>query len=283
MVARSFHAQLFLGRMQFANGSKMRVLMMVRILQRGIRRLILCFGDVGYSANIRLGVHRKPTPNWRGRRCDGAVSHHGPYRFVLAMSVVCSLSVSGCSPGITEKERDAVAPPAVEQGGYKIGVDDRVQVSVWRNPDLSVIVPVRPDGMISVPLIGDVQAGGKTAPELASVVKEKLAVYVRDPNVTVIVTELRSHEYLSRVRVTGAVRVPRSAQYRQGMTVVDAVLEAGGLNDFAAPNRTKLYRTVDGKPKVYSIDLGDILNNGKLETNMKLFPGDVISVPERLF
>ena len=137
--------------------------------------------------------------------------------------------------------------------------------------------------MISVPLIGDVLAGGKTAPELAAVVKEKLAVYIRDPNVTVIVTELRSHEYLSRVRVTGAVRTPRTAQYRQGMTVVDAVLEAGGLNDFAAPNRTKLYRTVDGKSKVYPIDLGDILNSGKLETNMKLFPGDVIAVPERLF
>lgn len=206
-----------------------------------------------------------------------------PYRFVLAVSAVVSLSVAGCAPGITEKERDAEAPPAVEQGGYKIGVDDRVQVSVWRNQELSVTVPVRPDGMISVPLIGDVLAGGKTAPELAAVVKEKLAVYIRDPNVTVIVTELRSHEYLSRVRVTGAVRTPRTAQYRQGMTVVDAVLEAGGLNDFAAPNRTKLYRTVDGKSKVYPIDLGDILNSGKLETNMKLFPGDVIAVPERLF
>lgn len=184
---------------------------------------------------------------------------------------------------MSTQERDAEAPSAVEPGGYKIGVDDRIQVSVWRNPELTVTVPVRPDGMISVPLIGDVLAGGKTAPELASIVKEKLSVYVRDPTVTVIVTDLRSHEYLSRIRVTGAVRTPRSSQYRQGMTVVDAVLEAGGLNDFAAPNRTKLYRTIDGKPKVYSIELGDILNSGKLETNMKLFPGDVIAIPERLF
>lgn len=137
--------------------------------------------------------------------------------------------------------------------------------------------------MISVPLIGDVQAGGKTATELAADVKQKLAIYIRDPNVTIIITELRSHEFLSRVRVTGAVRTPRSTQYRQGMTVVDAVLEAGGLNDFASPNNTKLYRTVDGKTKVYSIELGGILNSGKLETNMKLFPGDVIAVPERLF
>lgn len=196
---------------------------------------------------------------------------------------VCGVILAGCATAMSEKVRDADAPSAVEQGGYKIGVDDRVQVSVWRNPDLSVTVPVRPDGMISVPLIGDVQAGGKTTSELSAAVKAKLSLYIRDPSVTIIITELRSHEYLSRVRVTGAVRTARSTQYRQGMTVVDAVLDAGGLNEFAAPNRAKLYRTSEGKTKVYSIKLGDILNNGKLETNMKLFPGDVISIPERLF
>lgn len=204
-------------------------------------------------------------------------------RWSLMLGLVCSMALVGCASSMSENVRDAVAPSAVEQGGYKIGVDDRVQVSVWRNPDLSVIVPVRPDGMISVPLIGDVQAGGKTTSELSALVKAKLSLYVRDPSVTIIVTELHSHEYLSRVRVTGAVRTARSAQYRQGMTVVDAILEAGGLNDFAAPNRTKLYRSAEGKTNVYSIKLGDILNSGKLETNMKLFPGDVISVPERLF
>jgi polysaccharide export outer membrane protein len=184
---------------------------------------------------------------------------------------------------MSDKERNAEAPPAVDKGGYKIGVDDRVQVNVWRNPDLSVIVPVRPDGMISVPLIGDVLAEGKKATELAVTVKEKLSLYIRDPSVTIIITELRSHEYLSRVRVTGAVLTPRSTQYRQGMTVVDAILDAGGLNDFAAPNRTKLYRTVDGITKIFSIELGDIMSSGKLETNMKLFPGDMITVPERRF
>lgn len=201
----------------------------------------------------------------------------------FVMTLACGLALAGCASSISERVRDAEAPPAVEQGGYKIGVDDRVQVSVWRNPDLSVTVPVRPDGMISVPLIGDVQAGGKTTSELAASVKAKLSMYVRDPSVTIIVTELRSHEYLSRVRVTGAVRTARSSQYRQGMTVVDAVLDAGGLNDFAAPNRTKLYRVSEGKTKIYAIKLGDILNSGKLETNMKLFPGDVIAIPERLF
>lgn len=189
----------------------------------------------------------------------------------------------------------ATPPPAVEQGNkfasyvegdYKIGVDDRVQVTVWRNPELSVTVPVRPDGKISVPLIGDVQAGGQTPEQVAATIRQKLSAYIREPNVAVILTDLRSHEFLSRVRVTGAVRTPRSLTYRQGMTVLDAVLEAGGINDFAAPNRTKLYRKEKDKEKpktdVYSVDLGDILNKGKLETNYPLLPGDVITVPERL-
>jgi polysaccharide export outer membrane protein len=247
------------------------------------RNLVSCSRDTGGGFE-----YRQTDQSWRssglrscGWRCAGSISGRAIY-LVAMLGIVFSFLLAGCA-GMGMQEQNAQVPPAVETGTYKIGVDDRIQVSVWRNQELSVIVPVRPDGMISVPLIGDVLAGGKTAPELAADVKEKLAVYVRDPTVTVIVTELRSHEYLSRVRVTGAVRTPRSAQYRQGMTVVDAVLEAGGLNDFAAPNRTKLYRTVDGKPKTYKIDLGDILNSGKLETNMKLFPGDVIAVPERLF
>lgn len=166
---------------------------------------------------------------------------------------------------------------------YHIGVDDRVQVSVWRNPELSTAGPVRPDGKITVPLIGDVEAGGRTPSEVAESIKKQLSVYIRDPNVAVIITELRSHEFLSRVRVTGAVRTPRSFPYRQGMTVLDAVLEAGGVNDFASPNRTKLYRKTKDKIDVYEIELGDILNKGQLQTNLPLRPGDVVTVPERLF
>src|SRR5712691_10372265 len=166
---------------------------------------------------------------------------------------------------------------------YRIGADDRVQVTVWRNPELSVTAPVRPDGKISVPLIGDVEAGGRTPSEVAESIKKQLGVYIRDPNVAVIITELRSHEFLSRVRVTGAVRTPKSVPYRQGMTVLDVVLEAGGANDFASPNRTKLYRKGKEKTEVFEIELGDILNKGRLETNLLLRPGDVITVPERLF
>lgn len=177
----------------------------------------------------------------------------------------------------------ASGPASLMQGTYRIGVDDGLQVSVWRNPDLSVQVPVRPDGMISVPLIGDVKVGGMTPEQVARSIRERLSSYIRDPNVTVIVTNLRSHEFLSRIRITGAVRTPKSMPYRQGMTVLDAVLEAGGVNDFAAPNRTKLYRREKGKTHVFEIELGDILNDGKLATNALLQPGDVITVPERIF
>lgn len=167
---------------------------------------------------------------------------------------------------------------------YLIGVDDRVQVSVWRNPDLSVTVPVRPDGMISIPLVGDIQAGGLSAERVAADITKKLSLYVRDPHVAVILTELRSHEYISRVRITGSVRNPISLPFRQGMTVLDAVLAAGGIDEFASPNGTKVYRkSKNGSPEIIKIRLGKILTSGKLETNYKLVPGDVITVPERLF
>ena len=191
----------------------------------------------------------------------------------------------GCEdmPRVPEPADDTAQLFASIEGSYRIGVDDRVQIAVWRNPELSVTAPVRPDGKISVPIIGDVEVGGRTPSEVAEVIKKRLSEYVRDPYVAVILTELRSHEFLSRVRVTGAVRTPRSMPHRQGMTVLDAVLEAGGVNDFASPNRTKLYRKVKDKTNVFEVDLGDILKKGRLETNYQLRPGDVVTVPERLF
>lgn len=166
---------------------------------------------------------------------------------------------------------------------YRIGVDDTISINVWKNPELSVQVPVRPDGMVSMPLIGDVRAGGLTPEEVASSIQQKLRVYIRDPRVAVIVTDLVSHEYLSRVRVTGAVVAPSSIPYRQGMTVLDVVLEAGGITEFASANGTKLYRKENGETKIYKIRLKDILNKGKLETNLSLMPGDVVTIPESVF
>lgn len=208
--------------------------------------------------------------------------------------------VTACSTPspIVKPNSNNLAKAGPVNDGYKIGVDDQVQVSVWRNPDLSITAPVRPDGKISVPLIGDVQAGGLAPEEVATDIEKKLTYYIRDPKVAVIVSELKSHEFLTRVRVTGAVRTPKTLQYRQGMTVLDAILEAGSVNEFAAPNRTKVHRKLDPKSepkldaksegkskktKVIPIKLNDILTDGNLSTNIELNPGDVITVPERLF
>ena len=200
--------------------------------------------------------------------------------------LISALSVAACAglEEVVEPGQTGAAPQVAKpDGDYRIGVDDRVQVTVWRNPELSVTAPVRPDGKISVPIIGDVAVGGHTPTEVAEDIKKRLSAYIREPSVVVILTELRSHEFLTRVRVTGAVRNQRSIPHRQGMTVLDAVLEAGGVNEFASPNRSKLYRKARDKTEVFSIELGDILNKGRLETNLLLRPGDVITVPERLF
>lgn len=167
--------------------------------------------------------------------------------------------------------------------GYRIGVDDIVQVSVWRNPELGITVPVRPDGMISIPLVGDVSAGGRTPAEVSGDIQEKLGAFVRDPQVAVILTDLRSHEYLSRVRVTGAVRQPVSLPYRPGMTVLDAVLAAGGITEFAAADRSNLHRKSGEASSAHAVRLDHILGRGDLSTNYTVSPGDVITVPERTF
>ncbi len=207
------------------------------------------------------------------------------FRILSVLFAGIILLVMGCAsvPDVSDGKVEATRFTSYVEGDYRIGVDDRLQITVWRNPELSLTVPVRPDGKISVPLIGDVQAGGNTPTQVAAIIKDKLTAYIREPNVAVILTELRSHEFLSRIRVTGAVRTPRSMPYRPGMTVLDAVLEAGGINEFASPNRTKLYRKGVEKTEIRDIDLADILTKGKLESNYELKPGDVVTIPERLF
>jgi len=195
----------------------------------------------------------------------------------------CLLALAACATTGGSGEAPKINPQAQAVAAYRIGVDDEVKVSVWQNPGLDVSVPVRPDGKISVPLVGDIEAGGRTPEEVAGEIQEKLKTFVRDPQVTVILTQLRSHEYLSRVRVTGAVRSPVSVPYRQGMTVLDAVLAAGGTNEFAAADRTELYRKEGEGTRAYAVRLDRILKNGELSTNYPVQPGDVITVPERAF
>ncbi|HSS05612.1 MAG TPA: XrtA/PEP-CTERM system exopolysaccharide export protein [Rhodanobacteraceae bacterium] len=202
------------------------------------------------------------------------------FRVLLAAGLALLV---GCATTTGSTAAPKVNPEAQAVKEYHIGVDDSIRVAVWQNPDLNVTVPVRPDGKISVPLVGDIDAGGRTPEEVAAEIKAKLNDFVRDPQVTVIVDQLRSHEYLSRVRVTGAVRTPISVPYRQGMTMLDAVLAAGGVNEFAAPDRTQLYRKEGTGTHAYAIRLDSILQKGDLTTNYEAQPGDVITVPERAF
>jgi polysaccharide export outer membrane protein len=168
-------------------------------------------------------------------------------------------------------------------GKYKIGPGDVLTISVWGNPDLTLTVPVRPDGYISMPLIGDLLANDVDAATLAATITTYLETQLRNPLVTVIVAEVNSNVYISRVRVTGAVRTPLSLPFAKGMTVLDLILEAGGINEVATASRTRLYRVVDGELFDVEVNLDDILLRGQLATNYALRPGDVITVPERLF
>lgn len=201
----------------------------------------------------------------------------------LAVLLLLATLFSGCAGTGEPPAKTGLANTrsmAVDQ--YHIGVDDVLTVSVWQNDELSVTVPVRPDGRISMPLLGDVQAGGLTPQQVSANIKRALSQYIRDPHVVVILEELNSHQFLSRVRITGAVNEPSSLPFRPGMSVLDAVLEAGGITDFAAPNRTVLYRRVEDETRAIDVYLGDILEEGDLSTNYALEPGDVLAVPERI-
>ncbi len=204
---------------------------------------------------------------------------------VLCIAAAVLVLVQGCvgSGGVlpADEKPPEVGPSAAPQ--YRLGSGDVVRVSVWKNPDLSVRVPVRPDGFISVPLVGDVLAGGRTPAEISLDTEKKLERFIRTPKVSIIVEELTSAEFQNRVRVVGGVAEPKSISHRDGMTVIDLVLEAGGVTEFANAEAARLYRTVDGQPKQYRIYLQSILRDGVLDTNYTLMPGDVVSIPERRF
>ena len=166
---------------------------------------------------------------------------------------------------------------------YRIGIGDVMSINVWKNPDLGVTVPVRPDGKISAPLVGDIVVAGLTPEEVAAEITRRLSRFVRTPNVAVIMTNLASTAYISRVRVTGAVGQSVSLPHSQGMTILDAVLAAGGPNEFADTENTKLFRRVEGETVMVPVDLNSIMTEGNLAENIPLQPGDTITIPEKLF
>jgi polysaccharide biosynthesis/export protein len=178
--------------------------------------------------------------------------------------------------------RSWAQPPAPAQSlDYVIGPGDTLQVFVWRNPELSITVPVRPDGKISTPLVEDMVAVGKTPSLLARDIESVLVTYVKSPQVNVIVTQPLSA--FSQVRVIGQVTHPQALAYRDGMTVLDAVLQVGGLTSFAAGNRAKIVRSAGGKNVEINIKLAALVNQGDMKQNLRLLPGDVLVIPESRF
>ncbi|MFT6985264.1 MAG: polysaccharide export outer membrane protein [Psychromonas sp.] len=196
-------------------------------------------------------------------------------KFLLFILSTCI--ITSCAVPLEVPEQGLEIPE------YKIGAGDQLYINVWQNPDLSLSVPVRPDGKISVPLVGDAPAVGLSAETLSENLKEQLSQFIRNPEVTVIVTSAISAEYLTRVRITGAVQAPQSTPYRQGMTILDLLLQAGSLTPFANGNDAILYRKTKSGTKRYSIRLDSIIKEGDISTNYELRPSDILIVPESIF
>lgn len=166
---------------------------------------------------------------------------------------------------------------------YIIGPGDSLNIFVWRNPEISTTVPVRPDGKISTPLVEDMVAVGKTPTELARDMEAVLAEYIRSPSVNVIVEGFVG-AFAEQIRVVGQAAQPMSLPYRDRMTLLDVMIEVGGLTEFAAGNRSKVVRRqADGNTEEYRVKLSDLLNDGDMSQNIIMRPGDVVIIPESFF
>lgn len=170
-----------------------------------------------------------------------------------------------------------------ETPNYLISAGDTLHIFVWKNPDLTLDAPVRPDGRITVPLVQDLQADGKTPTELAADLRTALTEYVQDPVVTVVVKTFASPANAAAIRVIGAAVTPKTVPFRSGLTALDVMIEVGGLNNFANGNRAQLIRRKGAGFNVIPLHLADLVRSGDLRRNIPLMPGDVIRIPERWF
>jgi polysaccharide export outer membrane protein len=179
---------------------------------------------------------------------------------------------------------DRPPPPlqSTSEAEYQIGPGDSLNVFVWRNPELSITVPVRPDGRFSMPLVEDVIATGRTPTMLARDIERHLSKYVKDPIVTVMPASFIG-PFDQQVRVVGEAVTPRALPYRANMTVLDAMIQVGGLTRYAAGNRATLVRTAANAQEIYSLRLDSLLNDGEIASNVGLAPGDIIIIPQTYF
>ncbi len=199
--------------------------------------------------------------------------------YILLLMQLIAWSAMAQQP--SESMVESALPASKVGDDYVIGPGDTLQVYVWRNPEYSTTVPVRPDGKISTPLVENMVAVGKTPSILARDIEVVLSEFIRSPQVNIIVTQAVSS--FSQVKVIGQVARAQSLPYREGMTVLDAVLAVGGMNAFAAGNRAKLVRRINGKDTETRVRLDDLINDGSMKYNLPLLPGDVIVVPQSRF
>jgi polysaccharide biosynthesis/export protein len=214
-----------------------------------------------------------------------------PFYRAARTALVCgaaSLAMTGCAGGASSGPQLPSANFVSNQEGpgeeYVIGPLDELTIFVWRNPDLGGKIQVRPDGRITMPLITDMPAVGKTATMLQQDIKLALGQYVNDPIVSVIVTSFNS-TFSQQVRVVGATEKPASIPYRANMTVLDVMIAVGGLSEYAAGNKARLirYEKGTGKQHEYALRLNDLIKRGDIQANVRLQPGDVIIIPESMF
>jgi polysaccharide biosynthesis/export protein len=193
--------------------------------------------------------------------------------------LVIMFALQGCGGDSAIK---AVTPPTAAESEYRIGPGDQLRIFVWDQPELSGEVPVRPDGNISAPLIEDVPAAGKTPTELARDIEAKLSEFIRTPKVNVIVVNFQGTA-ADQIKVVGQAANPRALPCRSNMTLLDVMIEVGGLSEFAAGNRARVIRMVDGKQTEIPVRIKDLLQKGNMEANLQMRCGDVVVIPESMF
>ncbi len=188
------------------------------------------------------------------------------------------LLLSGCAsyPLLTDDEK------RVDFWDYLIGPGDNINIIVWRNPEISMAVPVRPDGKITTPLVEDLPASGKTATQLARDIEETLSKYIQEPVVTVVVTEFVG-PYSEQIRVVGEAARPQALPYRENMTLMDVLIAVGGITDFASGNRASIIRVIGGEQRQFRVRLNDLIKDGDISANVPMKQGDILVIPESFF
>jgi polysaccharide export outer membrane protein len=202
----------------------------------------------------------------------------------LVLAATCAATLSGCA--LWNRFRaPAPAAPAMASAvpaDYLIGPGDAVNIIVWRNPEVSMSVPVRPDGKITTPLVEDLPAAGKTSTELARDIEKALAKFIQQPVVTVVVTGFIGN-YGEQIRVIGQAAKPQSLPYRRDMSLMDVLIAVGGVTEYASGNRASIIRTVDGRQQKLRVRLDDLIKDGDISANMPMRPGDILVIPESFF